>query len=262
MKKFLYALGLALALFAQSANAQLYFLEDTNGNYYSVNPATGAATLITTIGLVTSSTIGLSEGPGGTMFASTWTDLISFNADGTGAVTIGPSTAEAMAWCSGSNILYSGINGAFSSVNQATGVKTALAAPAGDVEGLACDNVNNLVYGLEANNPANLYRYTPGTNSWALVGNTGLNVNAPGLAMDSASGILYAVTGGNLYRISPTTAVATLVGPTGVASGGGLAFAGAAAGATAVPTLSEWGMMVLSILLAVAAYLTLRRRRL
>ena len=261
-------LAAALLAFAQSAVAQLYFLQDGNGSYYRLDTTTGAATLVTTIPLVTSSTIGLTEGPAGFMYATTWTNLISFHSDGTVPTTIGPSGAEGLAYCIPSGILYGSINGAFFTVNQTTGAQSALASPPGnaDVEGLACDHKNNVVYGLAGNGgpKGNLYRYTPGTDSWALVGNTGVLFDLDGLAMDANAGVLYGlgVQDGNLYRINPLTAASSVVGPTGLgAVGGGLGFVPIAQAQVPVPTLSDAMMLLLAAALAAIAAFTFMRQR-
>jgi hypothetical protein len=263
-------IAIATLLAATLASAQtLYYLRDNTGQFYTVNTSTAAPTLVATISAVTSNTIGFTESPTpGILFGTTWTQLISFNADGTNVQTIGSSNAEALGWCTQANVLYGSINGSFFSINPATGAQSPLASPPGgdDVEGLACDHANNVLYGV-ASGSGTLYRYTPGTESWATVGSTGLSPDSLGLAYDPGANVLYLLNGntGDLYRVSPSTAAATLIGNLGLgAVGGGLAFAGASAppaSAQPVPTLSEsllFVLMAATLLLGLGA---LRRRR-
>ncbi len=264
MKKLLLIVLMFLSGIASAQ--QLYFLQDNNGQFYSVNTATGAATLIATIAAVTSNTIGLSESPNpNVLYGTTYTNLISFNTDGTGVTNIGPSAAESLGWCIPTNILYGAINGSFFSVNPATGAQSALTSPGADVEGLACDHPNNVLYGLVRTTGA-LMRYTPATDTWSLVGNTGLPSLDVGLAMDTVAHVLYAVdaTNGSLYRIDPSTAAATLVGPMGIGNvGGGLAFTYVAAPAApaGVPTLSPAALATLALALVLLGVYATRRRR-
>ncbi len=265
-----------LLLWSPVAFAQLFFVEDNTGQFYSVNTSTGAATLVATIAGITSNTIGATESPNpNVLFASSYQDLVSFNVNGTGATTLGTITgagigqngAEGLTYCINANVLYGIINTNFFTINPATGARiVALASTTADVEGLACDHSANIVYGLASAAGAALYRYVPGTNTWSLVGSTGLDTSGVGLAFDPAAGVLYAVDGnsGNIYRINPATAVATLVGSMGIgAVGGGLAFIPGAAPvvASGIPALSEWVLAGLVVALGTLGIFAIRRRR-
>ena len=254
------------------ASAQLYYLRDNTGQLYSLNTSTGAATLVATIAAVTSNTIGATESPTpGVLYGSTYQNLVSFRTDGTNVTVIGPinggSGAEGLAFCIPSGILYASINGTFFTVNPATGALVSnLAAPPGgaDVEGLACDHTTNLVYGMSgfSGPKGNLYVYTPGTNTWALIGNAGVLFLENGLAFDTAKRVLYALGSqdGNLYSINPSTAAATLIGPTGLGPvGGGLAMIPAVG---PIPTLSPAALAVLLVVLGLfGAYFVRRGQR-
>jgi hypothetical protein len=256
------------------ASAQLYFLRDDTGQLYSVSTATGAATLVGTVTAVTSDTIGLTESPNpGVLYGSTYQNLVSFNLTGGAATVIGAlphGGAEGLAWCIPANVLYGIINGAFYSINPATGglvADLASPGPGADAEGLACDHPHNVVYGLAGDGGpmGNLYRYTPSSNTWVLVGNTGILFDLNGLAMDTNAGLLYAMGSqdGNLYRINPQTAATTVVGPTGLGPGvgGGMGFIyNANPVNVSIPTLSTWTLAVLALFLAAGSMLVLRRR--
>lgn len=256
---------------ASAQVSQLYFLRDTSGQLYNINTSTGAATLVGTVPAVTGSTIGLTESPNaGLLYGSSFQNLVSFNLTGGSPTVIGPlphGGAEGLAWCIPANVLYGIINSVFYSINPATGALVAdLASPGADAEGLACDHPHNVVYGLAGfGGPrGNLYRYTPSSNTWALVGNTGILFNLNGLAMDTNAGVLYAMGSqdGNLYRIDPNTAATTMVGATGLGTGvgGGMAFLFAPVTNAAIPTLDAWGLGALVLLLGAASLMALRRR--
>ncbi|HQR10745.1 MAG TPA: hypothetical protein PLW68_05395 [Casimicrobiaceae bacterium] len=264
MKKLLLLMLVCWSGFASAQ--QLYFLQDNNGQFYTINTTTGAATLVATISAVTSNTIGLTESPTpGVLYGTTYTQLISFNVNGTGVTTIGPSSAEALGWCITANVLYGAINGNFFSINPTTGAQTPLTGPGADVEGLACDHPNNVLYGIVRNTGV-LMRYTPGTDTWATVGNTGIAFLDPGLAMDVGAGVLYAVnaTNGSIYSINPTTAAATLVGSMGIGNvGGGLAFTGGSAPVAApsgIPASSPASLAAMMLACVLLGAWALRRR--
>jgi len=261
-------LGLLLLLWSTVSFAQLYFVRDNSGQIYTINTTTGAATSVATVAAITSSTIGATESPNpNVLFASTYTDLVSFNVDGTGATSLGPISgagiaqtgAEALGFCNTANVLYGLINGNFFTINPATGARiVALAAPGDDVEGLACNHAANVLYGI-GRTTGTLYSYAPATNTWTTVGSTGLSPTDPGLAYDPVTAVLYTIDGGtgNIYRINPATAASTLVGPTGLGGvGGGLAFTSAAAPAAnvPVPTLGEYALVLLTLLVAGVAF--------
>jgi hypothetical protein len=256
------AAGLLLAapLLAPSASAQLFFSQDSNGNgLYEIDPATGAATLVGSgVSGVTSSTVGLApSGTPGLLFGSKWSQLMTIQVDGEGFSDVGGDGQEGLAYCASTDTLYGAINGDFSTIDQATGVASSLASPGGDVEGIACDDANQLVYGIDADSSDfRVYDIVAGT--WSTAGATGVSWDGPGLAYDGTT--LYAINGddNSLYTVDPSTGAATLVGPTGLSgSSGGLAWAGPATSGDATPVpLPLW---LLALTAAAVAYLGLRR---
>lgn len=213
------------------AHGILYFSQDSNANgLYRLNVTTGAGTLVGAGATsVNGSTVGLSEGPNqDLLYGSKPSGILHIAADGSGATTLGAEVMEALAYNPRNGVTYAALNGVFFTVNTATGTKiNNLAAPGFDVEGLAADPMNNVIYGI--GDGTNLVKFDVGLGSWSVVGNTGLTWDNAGLAYDPIGGYLYAVsttTGANLYLINPATAVPSLVGPTGIAgsSSGGLAF--------------------------------------
>ena len=215
------------------AESTLYFSQDDNGNgLYSIDTATGAATLVGEGETGTdSATIGLTESDDpNVLWGSTWEDFAIINADGSNANVLATDfSAEALGYDSGSDTLYGGINEEFFTVDPVTGLRTGdLADPPIDLEALAADAATGLVYGLDGGDDTQLYFYDPGSLSWNTVGDIGLTWEEPGLAFDPNNEWLYALNGDdeNVYRIDITTAEATLVGNLGLDDfdGGGLGF--------------------------------------
>ena len=250
-KKLLLSILTGLTLYAANANAELFFSQDGNGNgLFEINVTTGAATLVGAgVSGVTSTTVGLAPSADpAVLFGSQPFALLTIQADGSSSTSLGGAVWEGLAYCSGNTTLYGAINGAFTSINQATGANIAtLSAPGFDVEGIACDSASNIIYGIGSGND-NLIVYDIVGNSWSTVGDTGRSWSRSGLAWDSTGNILYAIETGtdSLYSINTTTGASTLIGPLGTNAGGGLAFVNAAApvGPQGIPTLSLWGLLV------------------
>lgn len=258
-------LAMSLALYASAAGAQLYFSQDNNLNgLYTLSTTTGAATLVGAGNTaVFSNTVGLAEsGNPSVLLGSTWTQIATINADGSGATVLPNSaSAEGLAYDPSANLLYGAINGRFFTLDPATGtLLSPLPGPGADVEGLAYSPLNGgTIYGLAgfAGPRGNLYAYDIAGASWSLVGFTGIEFDLCGLAFDPAANTLYGIGSQdpNLYAINPTTAAAVLIGNTGLRNtGGGLAFIGGAA----VP---EPGSAALLVGLLGGAGVLLRRRR-
>ncbi|HKI85448.1 MAG TPA: hypothetical protein VKA53_01760, partial [Thermoanaerobaculia bacterium] len=74
------------------------------------------------------------------------------------------------------------------------------------------------LYGTDGRN-GNLLTVDPTTGAGTLVGSIAGGIQIRSLAVDPATGILYAGTGGSqalLYRVDPTTGLGTLVSDTGL----------------------------------------------
>jgi Ca2+-binding RTX toxin-like protein len=222
----------------------LYFSQDDNPNgLYQLNLVTGEATLVDGgLSGVTSFTVGLAPGaPGsGTLFGSTFLDLVTVNDDGSGSTTLASNVpAQGLAYDFDSNVLYgSDIVDGFFSFDPVTGQKIATLSNvvtgvgATNFEGLAYGG-NGIIYGLDSlTNPGLLYEYTIATDTWEVIGDTGIAFFLAGLAYDPGTDTLYAIgeQDTNLYAIDPATADTTIVGDTGLTavgqftSSGGLAF--------------------------------------
>lgn len=239
---------------AYKGGAVLYFSADSNSNgLYRLDPFTGTATSLGASG-VSGSTVGLTESlSSGLLYGSGPFSFIEINADGSGAAAVDDSTAtgscdgfscpayEGLATDPSSGTVYGIINGSFGIVDPSNGDMITSLATAEfcddgseatcDIEGIAFGNGG--VYGLVGDNgPAtgdstvdDLFFYNPGTDSWSVVGPTGIDWDLVGLAYDPDKNLLYAKGSQdtNLYSINPATGATTLVGDTGISSGGGLA---------------------------------------
>ena len=225
--------GLSAAELAAIVNlgltqGQLFFSEDDNSTgLYQLDITTGAATNLGDTG-VNASTVGLSpSSTPGVLFGSQPFALLEIQADGSGAAAIGGDVQEGLAFDASTGTLYGAINNQFRTIDPATGSNSAtLAAPGGDVEGIAFGNGG--VYGIISGSVVtDLLFYDPGTDSWTTIGSTGITWDQAGLAYDPGTDTLYAKgdQDSNLYSIDPATGAATLIGDTGIANGGGLAFA-------------------------------------
>lgn len=201
----------------------------------TIDTATGAGTLVGSLG-VTDFAQDIAFRPAdGTLFAYVEGSIYTINV-GTGAATLVGDTGDfpdgnAIAF-QGSTLLLSnsgggGANGTLQSINQSTG---------------AVSDVVDLTYasGFSTDNP-----------------------RAAGMKFDPATGTLFAAiitgSGGTSTRylgtINTTTGAVTDVG-TSVAGLDAIAIAGIAppAAPTGVPTLSEWAMMVMIVLIAAVTF--------
>ena len=245
----------------------------TPGNLYIINPATGA--IVQTIGPIGFAVTGMAFHPGtGVLYGTTGAEidppaLIQINT-ATGAGTlIGNNTngpiADITFRADGTLFGWTEDTDDLVTVNIATGVETVVSdsgiSTAGS--GIAFSPSGTLFFTGSNSNGA-LRTINPATGAPTTVvtmtgGPTSNRINA--LAFNSA-GVLYGSLkqspGDVLITINTTTGVITTVGalPPGIDA---IAFAPAAAEQVAVPTLSEWAVVALGLLIA-GSFLLLRRR--
>lgn len=260
-----FALITSVPVQAQSTGT-LYLVEDSSANaLYRINTTTAAATLVGAGNSAGSEGLALSNNPSTLLYGTDGDEITEIATDGSVATTtaIDPVGDRGLTFMPGTGFLYGGDNGNFDQIDPVTGIITPLAAlPGGeDVEGLAADVANNVIYGV--GNDEVLYVYDVALDTWATVGPTTVGTgNDIGLAFDPAANTLYAVdSDGILYRIAPATGATVVIGNTGIGASldVGLAFAPLN---TAVPTLPIMGIFLLVILLiALAGYFTPRAVR-
>jgi hypothetical protein len=197
---------------------------------FTVNPATGAATLVAT----TSPSIDIE-----------------------GDIAFDPTSGVLYAIDGGGTLF---------TIDTSTGVGTIVGTVSGalDLSAMAFDRFGNLF--LVATSTMTLLRVDKGNA--AVLGNVPLspppNGGVAGLSFDPASGTAYFANGSgttnNLYTLNTSTGALTLVGPlTGTPDGlAGLAFAPVA---TSIPALNGWGTLALVGLTMLAGLALLERRR-
>ena len=280
----------AATLCAGNAGAQLYAATGSNGvngNLFTINPATAASTLVAPIlvGVLPVSMTGLAVHPTtgvlyGSVAASSpnfGNNLITINRVTGAAVVIGPfgttvpdlafnAAGTLFGWHRGSNSL--------ATINLLTGTATSLGA-----SGLAAfSQGGGLAINAAGQGFVSVTGTTPGTLD-SVNTTTGAGVAGPALTgapiTDSFPALAFSTTG-VLFGVnsnrsgSPTTNfLVTINTATGAVTSIGalpgdtdaLAFVPLAAVSLApIPTLSEWALIMLALLLAGAGAVTIRRR--
>jgi hypothetical protein len=131
---------------------------------------------------------------------------------------------------------------------------------------MAYDDTNGILYAVD--DFSSLYTVSVTDGTVTLVGPTGLSAtNELGLEYDECNQVLYLNNGNTaqLYTVDVTTGATTLVGSNGVSAViDGLAWKGRCElpGPKPIPTMSEWGLMIMAALIGIAGILTYRKRRL
>jgi hypothetical protein len=210
------------------------------GSLISINKATGAGTLIGSFGFPGQTMADLTFTSDGTLYGwleANVDDLHTINLV-TGAATVvgnsGLSTFGSGLGANGANVLYysgDGNRGELRTINRTTGLPATVATLSG---GTSPDD-----------SPLGAIKFSPGGVMYAVIIDFG-----------------QAARPTQLVTINPATAVITDLGPS-VNMLDAIAFDGAPAPAAAVvpvPTLSQWALIIMAVLLAGAAMMVVRRR--
>ncbi len=225
-------LSLASGAFAAlSANRGLYAIDEVSDNFYKIDTATGAATLVGS--LVENVSLGglAYDTSTGTMYVSDVTlgggqwGLGSIDLT-TGAVTVigdhvNSSDIHGLAYDSRNDVLYGSdvVSDGLASINRSTGESTAIGSyvnAVSDIQGLAYCPANDTLYGIDG---TNIYTINRTTGEATVLGAHGLTPGIYiGLDYDENSGQLYASSGSatDLYQIDMTAGTAFPVGATGI----------------------------------------------
>jgi hypothetical protein len=201
-----------------------------NGRILTIDPATGAGTLIGSTEL--SQIPGLAINSAGEIFATSHfpaSDLYRIDAM-TGAEVLIGSTGEwsiaAIAF-DGDDVLYALSSANFGTINTSTGEFAAIGPAEYIFGGMAFDPTNGILWASQGQNEDNIYTIDKATGQATLIGQTGLGGSTPDLCFD-AEGNLYGSKGGgqnpnHLISIDKSTGEGTVIGPIGFFSVSGLA---------------------------------------
>lgn len=227
----------ALAAFCIAAPAQAALVgvqSGASGGIYSIDPTTGAATLLTTLADEVSFTGAsyLDE----VLYA---TDVLVGSDFGTGTLDAGTGAYVEVSDQDGSanwhalgsdetaGLLYTvdQVGDVLKSLTPG-GVTTAIGTGVGaQIRGLAYNDADDILYGLGWDNSVvSLYNIDTTTGVGSLIGLTGMTDFYLGLAYDEDSGILYATDATALYALNTATGAATSIGATGFSNIDGLAW--------------------------------------
>lgn len=279
-------LASAMALLAGPSYAQLYAATGSNGvngNLFTVNTTTGVATLVAPIlvGALPVAITGLAVQPGtGVMYASVAnnspnfaSNLITINRTNGAATVIGAfgTTVPDLAFFGNTLYGWSRATNSLSTINLATGALTSVGASGlaafSQGGGLAINGAGQGFVSITGTTPGTLDSVNvatgAGTTGPAI---TGAPTTDSMLAMAfSPAGVLFAVNSNRsgspttnfLVTINTATGAVTSIG---ALPGDTDAIAFAAGAPAPAPTLSEWALILLGLLIATIGVTAIRRR--
>jgi DNA-binding beta-propeller fold protein YncE len=263
--------GLAIGLLGLSAKAEiLYGADGANANpatvLMTINTATGATTTIGPIGfavtgLAFSPVTGILYGSTGAASPVAPNSIITINrftGAGTlvGATGLGGPVADITFRSDGTLFGWSEASDDLVTINTTTGVATVVSDSGLGTSGsgIAFSGAGALFF---AGDSGSLHTISPTTGLVTSTVALGAPSRMNALAFSGETGTLFGTLGGTLYTIDPTTGTVTTIGAT-AANIDAIVFA---AGPNPAPTLSEWNMILLGLLLAGTAMWAIRKRR-
>ena len=284
-----FATTLVLVLQAASVSANMYGV-NAAGQFFTIDVATGSGTVVGNLPISGDSECcrGYNEIAYDESTNTAWAQerdgnfrAQPFNVND--ASTAGPPVENGASWHAwefiGSTLYAAGFAGVvsngFATMDPAIGIASVSVITddtwdevlSGDVfTGIAYSGVT--LYGItngEDSGESSLYTINLGTGSLTLVGASGIRAGSLEFGND---GNLYAggVAGnaGGFFQINIATGAATLIGPTGFSGGGGISGLMRtgqieAPTAVAIPTMSQWTLIMLSMLLGLMVYANRRR---
>jgi hypothetical protein len=211
----------------------------TPGSLYTINSATGAATLVTNLS-VSTAIVGL-EARNGVLYASdvdTGDGAFHFGTINpfTGAFTAlnsqgGRLNFQGLAYNPGPDLFYTvdaeGSSLQLKSITPDGSTITNIGTVGQAIRGLAYDSNHSVLYGVAGSGAGsgNLFTINTSTAAATLIGTTGVNNALSGLEYDTDNNVLYMNVGAgdnSLYSVNTTTGAATLVGSNGPVAGVGI----------------------------------------
>ena len=207
------------------AAAILYGVSTVSNNVYTINTTTGAATLVKNIPAEVDVT--------GAEFLNgeLWITDVIFGGYKTGTVDLGTGIFTPRIAQPGSNswqsLAANEANDTFYTVDLAgqptllsmtTGGAISSIGPTADIRGLAYDNVNGILWGVNA---TTLFRIDTLSGAPTTIGSLGPGSNtAARLGLAFADGTLFLTSNNSLYRVNTATGLATFVGLNGLTAVG------------------------------------------
>jgi hypothetical protein len=207
------------------AAAILYGVSTISNNVYTINTATGAATLVKNIPAEVNVT--------GAEFLNgeLWVTDVIFNGYRTGTVDLstgiftpritqpGSNTWQSLAANEATDTFYTvDLTGQPTLLSMTTGGAITSVGPSADIRGLAYDNLNGILWGVNATTLFRIDTLSGGTTTIGSLGQGSATFARLGLAF--ADGTLFLTANNSLYRVNTSTGVATLVGPNGLTATG------------------------------------------
>ncbi|MBI5676890.1 MAG: IPTL-CTERM sorting domain-containing protein [Nitrospirae bacterium] len=258
-----------ICVYVQPVSAELLGCDNTSGNLFSIDEATGASTLIGTMPQTMTECVYdnlnlelYAQGSDGsfTLYRIDPATGASLGSVSTGAALNGMEFVNGTLYATA--ITCSLCNSDLVTVNPSTGVLTTIGATGfGPVSGLAYDNITGIMYGVTGGGgPANLLTINLSNGAGSIVGATGLD--RIGSIRFGNNGVLYGGLTSNastfpnyLITINKSTGAATPVGNTG------FSITGLALIALTVPTMNEWGMIIFVALAGLGSIYYIRKHR-
>lgn len=211
---------------AAEASAILYGVSTVSNNVYTINTTTGAATLVKNIPAEVNVT--------GAEFLNgeLWITDVIFGGYKTGTVDLSTglftpriaqpgttNTWQSLAANEATDMFYTvALTTQPTLLSMTTGGAIASIGPTADIRGLAYDNVNGILWGVNA---TTLFRIDPLSAATTTIGLLGPgSTTLPRLGLAFANGTLFMTANNSLYRVNTSTGLATFVGLNGVTAGG------------------------------------------
>jgi hypothetical protein len=273
-KKMIFCLGISMLFvvgIAQGATLFYTNFNTPNSEIYSIDTSSGNEALIMTVNNVVFNGLATSNSSA-EMFAINTVGnqgclyRVNLNALSASLVGCAGIDIKELAFDRNHNVLYGTDYANLYTINTTTGAATLIGPHVATIRmyGLSYDHGTNTLYGIDPN-VLSLYTINTSTGAATVAHILSSPVWATDIYVEPLSGIIYAVTiagASGFYSIDKNTGSTTLIKMNLM---GSLPF-GLAAPAplspVSAPSLNEWGMIILIVLLGAGSVYYLRRRRL